>query len=318
MAYMGTGTQIAIGKESNWGVAVADTLLLPFVSETIGIDAQKRQEESLLATKATSALDLMSLAAAGDVTMILKPEVAGFSVKAALGGTDTVVNLTGYYSHTIIAQTATGALPSYTVFANRKASVMKYSGMKVDSWKLDAKAGDYVRSTLSFKGKDEATGTITTVTPPSLKAYKMIGGTFTLGAALDITGFSLDYRNNLDAGIQTNTSGLYFSEPLHSARSINFTIDMPHVAASEAIRTTNYLTEALLATAVIHLESPSIITGAQKYRMDITMANVAVKAAKPNVSGAGLITIQLVCEATAVGATEPISIVVYDAQSGAY
>jgi hypothetical protein len=319
MAQMGTGAQVAIGKESAWGTPVADTVLLNFTSESIALNAKKQEEESLLATKAKAALDLVGLGVSGDVSLILKPENAGFIMKAALGGTDTVTNPSGQQLHTIIAQTASVVLPSYTVFVNRKQAVKKYSGMKVDTLKLSAKVGDYVRAVLGFIGKDEATGTITTTTVPSLKSYKMIGGTFTLGAtALDITSFALDYANNHDGGIQTNTSGLYSSEPLHSARKIAFTIDMPYDANSESIRETNFKTEALLATAVFHLESPSLITGSYKYRMDLTLNNVAITEAKMNVGGPGLITISITGEATAVGATEPISAAIYDATSGAY
>jgi hypothetical protein len=316
---MGTGAKVAIGKESVWGIPVADTMLLNFTSEGVAVDAKKSDEESLLATKAKSALDLTSLAVGGDVSMVLKPENAGFLIKAALGGTDTVVAVTGQQQHTIIAQTASSALPSYTVFVDRKQAIKKYSGMKVDSLKLSAKAGDYCKATVSFKGKDEATGTITSTTAPSLKAYKFIGGTFTLGGqALDITSFEFQYDNNLDSGIQTNTSGVYFTEPIHGTRKIGFSIDMPYETNSETIRNTNYLTETLLGTAVFHIESPSIIATTYKYRMDITLNNVAITGAKVNVGGSGIISITLSGEATSVGATEPVSVVVYDATASAY
>ena len=69
---------------------------------------------------------------------------------------------------------------------------------------------------------------------------------------------------------------------------------------------------------VAHLESPSIITAALKYRMDITLNNVAVLTEPVNVGGPGLIALSITGEATAVGATEPISVAIYDATSGAY
>lgn len=315
----GSGAQCAIGKESSWGVAVADTLLLPFTSESFKAQPKKVEEDSLLAAKAAAAYDLMGLAVSGDVSGILKPEAAGFLLKAALGGTDTVAAVTGQQQHTIIAQTASGSLPSYTIFVNRKLATRKYSGMKCASLKLTAKAGDYCRFSATFKGKDEASASITTTTPPSLKAYKMIGATLVAGGtALDITGVELSIDNALDDGVQLNTSGLYNSEPAHGQRKISLTIDMPYDANSESIRATNWLTEALLSTVVLHLESPSIIATTYKYRMDVTLANVAVIEAPVNVGGKDNIMCQLKLEATAVGATEPITAVVYDAQATAY
>lgn len=320
---MGTGARVAIGKESTWGTSVSDTMLLNFTSEGITADVKKVDEASLLATKAKSALDITTISVGGDVSMVLKPENAGFVVKAALGGIDTVVQnqggVTGQHQHTIVAQTAAAQLPSYTLIVDRKQAIKKYSGMKVDSLKLSAKVGDYVKATLSFKGKDESSGSVTTSTAPSLKAYKMLNGTFTLGGtALETTSFELNYQNNLDSGIQTNVSGLYSTEPVHSARTIGFTIELPYEANGETIRNTNFLTQTLLSTAVFHLESPSIIAASSVYRMDITLNNVAITGAKANVGGAGLISMTITGEATAVGSTEPISVAVYDATSAAY
>jgi hypothetical protein len=93
---------------------------------------------------------------------------------------------------------------------------------------------------------------------------------------------------------------------------------MPYDTNSESIRNTNYLTEGILSTAVLHLESPSIITGASKYRMDLTLANVAILESKVNVGGSGIITMSIKGEATAVGATEPITAVIYDGTATAY
>lgn len=320
---MGAGAQLAIGKESSWGTAVPDTMLVNFTSESLAAAVTKTEEESLLAAKAAAAYDLLGIKVAGDISFILKPENAGFFVKAALGGTDVVVQnqggVTGQHQHTIPAQSASGSIPSYTLIVNRKQAIKKYSGCKVDSLKLAAKAGDYVRVTVSVKGKDESTGTVTSTVPPSKKAYKFIGGTLSLGGtSMDITGVDLDYQNGLDDGVQTSASGLYASEPVHSKRKISLNIEMPYDTNSEAIRNTNYLTETVLSTAVLHLESPEIIAVASKFRMDITLANVAILEAKVNVGGNGLLTISIKGEATAVGSTEPITAVIYDGTTAAY
>lgn len=317
--YMGTGAIVAIGKESSWGTPVADTLLINFNAESLSATATKKEEDNLLASKAAAAYDLMARGASGDISAVLKPENAGFIFKAALGGTDTVTNPSSTYLHTIPAAAATGTIPSYTIFVDRRVAVKKYSGCKVATLKLSAKAGDYCRWTATFKGKDEATGTITTTAVPSLKAYKFIGATLSLGgAAQEVTGFDLTIDNSLDSGIQTNTSGVYSTEPLHAARKIRLMVEMPYATAADTIHTTNYLTDTVLSAAVLHLESPSIITGALKYRMDITLNNLAVLSSKTNVGGAGLITTTLEMEATAVSTTEPISAAICDATSGAY
>jgi hypothetical protein len=319
----GSGARLAIGKESVWGTPVADTMLINYGSESLAPAVKKTEEESLLAAKAAAGYDLMGINVAGDFSGILKPENAGFIIKAALGGTDTNVpnhgGVTGQTQHTIIGAAANGVFPSYTLIVDRKAAIKRYSGCKVDNLKITAKSGDYVRFTVTVKGKDESTGTIATAVPPTKKAYKMIGATLNLGAsAMEITSVELDYQNQMDDGVQTNVTGVYMSEPLHAQRKIGLTIEVPYDAASEAIRTTNFLTEAVLATAVLHLESPEIITAASKFRADITLANVAILEAKVNIGGPGVIMMSIKAEATAVGATEPISAVIYDNVATAY
>lgn len=322
--YTGSGCQVALGDESAWGVPVADSMLFNFSSESLKPAIEKKQEDNLLASKAAAAYDLTGVKVGGDLAGILKPENAGKLIKWALGGTDTVVpnfgSVTGQYQHTIIAAAAAGVLPSKTVMVNRKSAIKRYSGMKVDSMTIVAKSGDYVRVTLSLKGKDESTGTIITTTVPSLKAFKFINGTLMLGAtAAEFTSATLKISNNLDDGIQTNLSAVYYTEPPHKTRSITLEVELPECALAETIRTTNRDAEALLSSCVFHLESPSIIASTAKYRIDATLNNVAVKdAPPPNVSGDGLLSSTISCEATAVGATEPISIAVYDATAAAY
>jgi hypothetical protein len=298
-------------------------MLINFLSESLIPEANKAEEESLLAAKAAAGYALLGLKAGGDVSWILKPENAGFTMKAALGGTDTVVQnqggVTGQHQHTIIAQSATAQLPSYTLIIDRKQAIKKYSGCKVSSLKLSGKAGDYIRAVMSVRGKDESTGTITTSTGPTLKSYKFIGATLTVGGtAYEITGFDLEIDNALEDGPQTSISGLYQSEPMHGSRKIKLMIEKPYDANDETLHTTNYLAEAVVATVVLHVESPEIVAVASKYRMDITLANVAILDRKTNVSGRGVLMSSITSEATAVGATEPITAVIYDGNTAAY
>lgn len=318
--HTGAGAKFAIGKESAWGTPVADTMLINFSSESMAPEVTKTEEENLIAALATAGLDLQALKASGDVSFILKPENAGYIMKAALGGTDVVAAVTGQQQHTLSPVAAAGSLPSYTIRIDRKQVVKQYSGCKVDSLKLEAKAGDYVRATLTLKGKDESVvASIATSVPPSLKAYKFVGATVTAGGTtLEVTGITFDYANQLEDGPQTSSTGVYLSEPLHGKRKITVTLELPYGTNAEAIQTTNLLTEALLSSVVLHFESPALIATTYKYRMDITLNNVAVTECKTNVGDTGVLMTSLSGEATEVGSTAPISVVVYDATTAQY
>lgn len=318
--HSGAGARFAIGKESAWGTPVADTMLVNFGSESLAPEVTKTEEESVLAALAAAGYDLQTLKVSGDVAFILKPENAGFVMKAALGGTDTLVLVTGQQQHTIAPAAAAGSMPSYTVLIDRKQVIKQYSGVKVDSLKLEAKAGDYVRATLTLKGKDEAVvASIATLVPPSLKAYKFVGATVVAGGvSLEVTGITFDYANQLEDGPQTSGTGVYLSEPIHGKRKASVTLELPYGSAAEAIQVTNLLTDTVLSSVVLHFESPALIATTYKYRMDITLNNVAVLGCKTNVGDTGVLMTTINGEATEVGATAPISVVVYDATAVAY
>lgn len=318
--HTGAGAKFAIGKESAWGTPVADTMLVNFGSETLAPEVTKTEEESVLAALAAAGYDLQTLKAAGDVSFILKPENAGFILKAALGGTDTVAAVTGQQQHTIAPVAASGSLPSYTIYVDRKQVIKRYSGAKVASLKLEAKAGDYVRATLTLKAKDESVAaSIVTTVPPSLKAYKFVGATVTAGGtSLEVTGITIDYDNLLEDGPQTSGTGVYLSEPIHGKRKASVTLELPYGTAAEAIQVTNLLTDTVLSSVVLHFESPALIATTYKYRMDITLNNVAVLGCKTNVGDTSVLKTTINGEATEVGSTEPISVVVYDNTATAY
>jgi hypothetical protein len=317
----GAGTKVAIGKEGSgsWGTPVADTMLINFSSESMTPELTKTEEENLLAGYGPSAFDVMALKAGGEISAVLKPENAGYLMYAAMGGTDTVTAPSGQQMHSMVMQTASGALRSFTIYVDRKQAIKRYSGCKMASLKISAKAGDYVKISSNWKGKDESTSTITTSTIPSLKAYKFIGATVVAGGTtLDVTGFDLEYDNQLEEGPQTSGSGLYATEPAHGKRKITVTIEMPYDTNSESIYTTNYITDTVISSIVLHLESPSIIATTYKYRMDITLNNVAITSVTNNVGAAGIIMASITGEATEVGATKPMTAVIYDATATAY
>lgn len=320
---MGAGAVCAIGDEGSWGVSAADDMLVNFTSESLDASPTKTEEETLLASKAAAAYALQSIKVGGDLSLILKPENAGRILKWALGGPDTVVTdfggVVGQNQHSMILAAANGSLPSKTVYINRKQAIKKYSGMKVSQIKISGKAGDYIRVSITLKGKDESTGAIVTTTLPTRKSYKFLGATILAGATnLEFTDFDLTIDNALDDGIQTSASGAYLTEPIHGTRKVKLDIGSPYEANAEAIREANLKTDTLISSIVLHIESPEIIAGASKFRADITLNNCVVLSEPVNVQGRGMLTTKISTEATAVGAAEPLEVVIYDDQASAY
>lgn len=320
---VGSGSSLQAGKESTWGTAVASTFPINFTSESIVLKADKKADESLLASKAAMASDLMRLSVDGSFSFVLRPEFAGQLFKMALGGTDTVSQnvgaVTGYHKHSIVLADANGAFPSYTFIVDRKVAVKKYAGGKVESLSLECKAGDYVKGTVNIKAKDETSGSLTAGLTFSKNSFKTIGATLVVGGVThDVNNATFTLANNLQESEQTYGLGLYNPEPLHSTRDITIDFDIPYSTAIDTLKDTYLLTNDLANTAVLTLLSPSMVTGTSPYKVVLTLNNVSVTDVSYNVSSTGVISAKVSAKALAIGSTEPLTAEIYDGTTAAY
>lgn len=320
---VGSGSALQAGKESAWGTAVAATFPINFTSESIGVKVEKKADESLLASKAAMASDLMRLTADGSFNFVLRPEFAGQLFKMSLGGTDTVTTneggVTGYFKHTIKLADANGSFPSYTFFVDRKVAVKKYSGGKVDSLDLECRAGDYVKGSVSIKAKDEASGSLTGGLTFAKSSFKTIGASLVVGGTTyDVNSTTFRLANNLQDQDQTYGLGIYNPEPLHSTREITLEFDIPYATAIDTLKDSYLITNDLVASGVLTLLSPSMVTGISPYKVVITMNNLSITDVSYNVSSSGVISAKVSAKALAIGSTEPLTVDVYDATNTAY
>jgi hypothetical protein len=263
----------------------------------------------------------MGLQVQGDTAFVLRPEYAGFLFKAMLGGADTVSanTPTGANTHTIPLAAANGTFPSYTLIIDRKAAVKKYAGCKVSSWSLDAKVGDYVKGSISWMGKDESTGSLASLSPLALQAFKVVSATCTIGGttSYDVKSVSLKGDNKLEDVGQTFASGLYHLEPVHGMRELTVDVEMNYDSAVETLHDNYSITGTVINSIVIVLKSPSIVTGSTQYQVTLTINNVSATVER-GISGTGLVTAKLSGSPTSVGATEPVTAAIIDASSSAY
>lgn len=319
---VGSGSQCQLGKESTYGTAVAATNLVNFTSESVKLTIDKRDEGNLISSVGPTARDLMAAKVDGSVSFILRPDSAGFLFKAAFGGADTVTAnnpVTGSYKHTIGLVAANGSLPSYTMIMDRKVSVKKYTGVKIDNFQLDAKAGDYVKGSFTIKGKDESVGAAASIAATALQSFKCVGASLTLGGTTyDVNGSTFKIANKLQDVPQTYSSGLYNPEPIHGMREIILDFDIPYDETIDTLKDTYLTTETKIASAVLTLISPTMITGTTPYKVVLTMNNVAITDVSANVGGTGIISAKISGIALAVGSTAPATVDIYDAVTAAY
>ena len=321
-AYSGTGSSLQIGKESSWGSVAAGAKDVNMTSESLKANPDKKVEDSLVASKTGNSRLLMSIDSSGDFSGILKPEFAGYLLYLALGGTDTVgagVPVASAYTHTIPLVAASGTLPSFTTLVDRRVSVKKYTGSKIDSLKLEGAAGDYVKYTATIKAKDEGTGTLASLSANALKSFKTVNATITLaGTTIAAKKVTVTIGNKLQETGQTYSSGLYKEEPIHGTRDIQVQVELNHAAVVDTISSTNLMTDVPLATVVWTLLSPSMVTGTTPYTVTITLKNVDVTECLTNVGGNSILAANISGFAGSVSTDEPITAAIIDATTTAY
>jgi hypothetical protein len=322
---VGSGSRFGIANQTSWDTAdaVSASKLLNFTSESIKLAVERIEEDSLLASTAAGSQDIKGSKVSGDFSVVAKPEELGLLFAWALGD-ETVAEATSYatgaYLHTFTPVSATGTLPALTLFADRKIATKAYPSCKVESLKLDAKSQDYLRATVSVKGKNEETGDFATgLTASTLKAFKFLNGTCTIDGVSNgnITGVTLDYSNKMDDGDFTLGSGMNATEPVHSLREITVNLDTFYDAASEAIREDKVKTGATAAIAFT-FQSPSEIATGKPYKFTVTLPNCDITAADANIGGKDKVKVAITAKALAVGSTSPITITYYDMESAEF
>jgi len=235
-------------------------------------------------------------------------------------GTPTLVGgTTAVYKHTFTLVSPLASLPSFSATIDRKQAVKAYTGCKVDTAKIEAHSQDTLRITLGIKARTEAAGAAAVLTGPSLKSFKFAGASLTIGGTsfASATDFVLDILNHLSEEKPNIGTGLYSPEPTHETREIKIQIDADYDAQTEGIHENNLKAGALVAL-VAKFYSASEVEAGKPYEIDITIPNIEITEASPNVGGRGKISISIVGNAVAVGSTEPITIEFFSGDVAAY
>lgn len=321
----GKGTSFLIGKESAWGVPVAPTVKLNYVSESLQYNIDRTEEETLLGGKTSRALDIMKKSVSGAFDLIAKPKNVGLVIGATLGEEIAVETVsTGVYKHVFkpVEASANNDLVSLTAIVNRIVAKKAYSGLKVASISFNCAAGDYMKLTVNVEGKNETNGaTLYTeeLEVPELKAFRFAGGSCSFDNVEfgDVTSVSIEYNNNLDDGEQTLGSGYFGTEKNPQSRDITISIETFYNAASETVRSNKYLTENKCAVK-LNFISPDEVTTGVNYSMGFNLPLVAINECNPNVIDSGKLKLTIGGKALEDADNEAIEIELIDDESEKY
>jgi len=320
----GLNTAVELGFEADYGVAVVPTFKVKHTSEGFKWSPEYKAEETLIGNVTEEDSDLVGCSAEGDLGVMARPGVIGKLAAAALGvdAAELEDGTVGVYKHSITCITpgVNNSLPSLTILVNRHVAVKAYTGMKVASFKLESAPKDFVKATLSFKGRTETAGVMQGLPIPTRKAYKFangqisIDGTDTSGI---VTGFSVGVENNLDDAEPTLESGIYPSEPEFQKRKITVSLETLFRAETEALREAKFKNGAY-ANILLTLTSLEEIEAGEAFKMVISLPRVRILEAHPAAGDSGKLKVTLSGEAYETTGVEPITIDCYNADAAAY
>ncbi len=327
MSYAGTNTQCQLSIESVWGTnpGTGDTLLA-ILSEGMKYNIDTASEETLLAGKTVSGVDIMGVGVEGDLSLYVRPSTIGYLLALSFGeeGTPSVTSGgTLAYDHifTLIEADAASSLPSTTVIVDRKAAVKAYTGCKVDSIEFSASAKEYLKCKLNLKGKSEETGTIDSglSNPTSYKPFRFIEGTVNVNGASAgyITSFTTTVSNNLDDGEPVLGSGIYGTETEVQGREVALTLECFYDASSELIRENYFKTGNAISVDLI-FESTAEAESGIPYTFKLELPNVVISDANPPVSGKEKVKMTINGTGIETSGEEPITATIIDLKSDAY
>jgi hypothetical protein len=291
---MANGNQIVcqFGVESTYGTLPTMTKQIRIASEGFKYTPEKKDEGLLTGGKSTGKVYTMSIKSEGAITTNVRPDEVGYWLGGTFGveGVPTlVVGSTGAYKHTFTSSGANDGTPSLSFVVDRIVKAYAYTGQKVQSLSFSAQPGDYLKVDVSLVGKDEVTGTVVgglTVSP--LKPFRFSNASVKMNGTVvaDVTSIKFEYNNNLDAALQTTSTGLYFKEPEVGARDIKTTLEVIYSTESDDLRTDHFKTDDSLSVE-INFTSDELIEAGYPYAMKILIPhNQITDATAANASGA--------------------------------
>lgn len=320
---VGIGKRVQMGAESTFSVKAEPSLDISYLSATIKETPNKEAEESLNIAKAVAGLDITSISVAGELELVMKPEIIGrvFAYTMGKEATPTLKDgTTAVYEHVITGMDITDVQKSETITIDKGVAIRAYKGCLADTLSLSARAKETVKGKLSIKGNSAESGTINTSLPiASKKSFRFVNGSCSFDGVANGTITSVDwsYSNSLTDDDFNFGSGLYSVKHLHTEKKIELTLTAEYDATTEAIIQDNLLNNDYLAI-VLNFESPELIETSEKYKIKIEMPKVCITEAPDEISGKEKIRLNIKGVATGNGGVEPVTVTVTDSKATKY
>lgn len=286
----GNQAKLQIGQQANWSTAVSPTFAIEFTKEALRYIPQYIESDALVGQRTTGRMDVVGVKVEGDFSMIVTPDNIGLLLAMALGAeaSPAAVDGSAVYDHvfTPISAVAASSLPEMTIVVDRLTAVYGYVGCKVDSMVLESRPKDYLRATFAVRGYDEASDATETLSYSTRIPFQFTHCALTVDAATfdEVTGFRLNYRNNLEDDLFVMNGSTKMIEIEPQKRDISMDIDVLFNSDTDTYRTSKFKAGATAAVIATFTSTEEVLTG-KYYTLTISCPLAYITDCSPAVGG---------------------------------
>lgn len=319
----GNDVILQYAKESVYGTLPTMTNQLKISAEGFKYTPSKKEEGLLTGAKIAGRTVTLAKKTEGSIATLARPDDIGFFLLGSFGTEDQTPNKvsgsTAVYDHTftLVDNTGSDTLPSFSVTVDRVETVKAYPGCKINTLSFSAGSEDFLKLDVGFVGREEVSGTKASgLSPSALIPFKFSNATVTVDSkTLEAVNVKFDLLNNLDA-LQTTLSGQYFRESDPGTREIKCDFEVLYDDDTDDIREDFFLTDDECAVT-IKFESDQEAEAGYKYKLLFTLPVCQLIDASPNVSGVDRIKQTLSLKAVD-SSSEPCTCVLTNLRATAY
>jgi hypothetical protein len=308
----GVGAQLGFAEESTYGTYVAPTRFLPFEKESIKTETGKIRTAGLGLGRfhRTNKVRTYVKSAAGPVEFVVENKGFGLLFKHLLGSVASG-NVGAVYTHTFTPDANALSGKFITLQVGRPdiggtSRPFSFLGGKVTSWELAAALDEAVKLTPEFDFKAVDTGQSLAAASYSATPYDF---TFVDGA-LTYAGsskFARSFKVKVENMLATDRRGLGNTkkEPLgNGIATIEGELDCEWESLTEYGNWVNDTQAALVLTCT----SPQIISGADAFKLIISIPKVELLGADTGVDGPDILKQPIQFKGLYDGSSQPITL----------
>lgn len=314
-------TQFSVKDETVFGTPVTTDRFFEYNSESVEPVIERIQSTALRASTRVPRSDRFAVnrkGAAGTVEMDVLTKGFGWWLKHLLGAVATTgPSADGAYTHTGTVASLTGDF--FTSQFNKPFNPSgapqpwTFHGCKVPSWALrNSVDGMLVLAvTIDAEDFDTSTSLATASYPTAMENISFVGGTVGI-AGSEPTGLVTDVELTVDNALKTDRYGIRGSslkrEPIEQGmRDIGLSMTMEYASLTEFNRFASATAVGALAQAVLTWEGPTLIAGATKPKLVVTLPAFRTDGGAPTVQGPEGIMVTVAGKALADPAAGAIS-----------